>query len=70
MHLTAAQAKAAQTAIYDHALSVGFSRGFVVSAGIMVLALILTLVLVRVTRQDLAGAQATMNSPAGPCAGA
>ena len=65
VHVTAAQAKAAQTAIFDHAISVGFSRGFVVSAGIMVLALIITIAAIRVTRQDLAGAQATMNSPAG-----
>jgi hypothetical protein len=65
VHVTAAQAKAAQTAIYNHALSVGFSRGFVVSAGIMVLALIITIAAIRVSRADLAGAQATMNSPAG-----
>ncbi len=55
LHLTAAQAKAAQTGIYDHALATGFSRGFVVSAGIMVLALIVAVVMVRVTRDDLAG---------------
>jgi EmrB/QacA subfamily drug resistance transporter len=53
-HLSAAQAK---VAIFDHALSVGFSRGFVVSAGIMVLALIVTIAMVRVTREDLAGVQ-------------
>jgi EmrB/QacA subfamily drug resistance transporter len=49
---TAAQLKAA---IYDHALSVGFSRGFVVSAGIMLLSLIVTIAMIRVTREDLAG---------------
>jgi EmrB/QacA subfamily drug resistance transporter len=53
-HLSAAQAK---IAIFDHALSVGFSRGFVVSAGIMLLALIVTITMVRVTREDLAGVQ-------------
>jgi predicted MFS family arabinose efflux permease len=53
-HLSAAQAK---VAIFDHALSVGFSRGFVVSAGIMVLALIVTIAMVRVKREDLAGVQ-------------
>jgi EmrB/QacA subfamily drug resistance transporter len=57
LHVTAAQARAAQGAIYDHALSVGFSRGFEVSAGIMVLALIVILVMVRITREDLAGVQ-------------
>ncbi len=54
-HLTAAQAKAAQTGLYDHALSAGFSRGFIVSAGIMVLALLVAIVMIRVTREDLAG---------------
>jgi EmrB/QacA subfamily drug resistance transporter len=55
LHLTAAQAKAAQTGLYDHALATGFSRGFVVSAGIMVLALLVSIVLIRVRREDLAG---------------
>jgi EmrB/QacA subfamily drug resistance transporter len=55
LHVTAAQAKAAQVSIYDHAVSVGFSRGFEVSAGIMVLALIVILIMVRLTREDLAG---------------
>jgi EmrB/QacA subfamily drug resistance transporter len=57
LHLTAAQAKAAQAAIYDHALATGFSRGFVVSAGIMVLSLLVAIFLIRVTREDLAGVQ-------------
>jgi EmrB/QacA subfamily drug resistance transporter len=57
LHVTAAQAKAAQAGIYDHALAVGFSRGFVVSAGIMLLALIATIAMIRVTREDLAGVQ-------------
>jgi hypothetical protein len=43
VHATAAQAKSAATAIYDHALSVGFSRGFEVSAGIMLIALIVAI---------------------------
>ena len=55
--LTAAQAKAAQAGLYDHALAVGFSRAFIVSAGIMVLALLVAIVMIRVTREDLAGAQ-------------
>jgi EmrB/QacA subfamily drug resistance transporter len=57
LHATAVQAKAAQTALYDHALSVGFSRGFDVSAGIALLGLIVTIVAIRVTREDLAGVQ-------------
>jgi hypothetical protein len=55
LHVTAAQAKAAQTGIYNHALAVGFSRGFEVSAGIMLLALIITIAAIRVRRADLAG---------------
>jgi EmrB/QacA subfamily drug resistance transporter len=51
-HGTAAQLK---TSIYDHALAVGFSRGFEVSAGIMLLALIITIAMIRVKREDLAG---------------
>jgi predicted MFS family arabinose efflux permease len=57
LHLSAAQAKAAEVGIYDHALATGFSRGFVVSAGIMVLALIVAIVMIRVTREDLVGVQ-------------
>ncbi len=52
LHGTAAQVKAA---IYNHALSVGFSRGFEVSAGIALLALIVTIAFIRVKRADLAG---------------
>ena len=54
VHVNAAHAAAA---IYDHALAVGFSRGFEVSAAIMLLALIVTVAMIRVTRQDLAGVQ-------------
>jgi EmrB/QacA subfamily drug resistance transporter len=57
LHLTQAQIKAGENQLYNHALSVGFSRGFEVSAGIMVLALIVILVMVRVTRKDLEGVQ-------------
>ncbi len=45
-----------QKAIYDHALSVGFSRGFLVSAAIAFLMLVITVVMIRVRRADLAGA--------------
>src|SRR6266566_2879195 len=47
-------------AIYDHALSVGFSRGFLVSAIVAALGFLVTLVMIRVKRSDLAGAQETM----------
>jgi EmrB/QacA subfamily drug resistance transporter len=62
LHATAAQAKAAPASIFDHALSAGFSRGFEVSAGIMLLALIVTAFMIHVTKQDLADVQPT---PAG-----
>jgi EmrB/QacA subfamily drug resistance transporter len=47
--------KATQTAIYNHALATGFAHGYLVSAGIAVLALIVSLVFIRVKRSDLAG---------------
>ena len=46
---------AAQLATTNHALAYGFSRGFLVSAGIMLLGLIIGLVLIRVKREDLEG---------------
>jgi hypothetical protein len=42
-------------AIYDHALATGFSRGFLVSSGIAVIALVITLAAIRVKKEDLAG---------------
>ena len=41
--------------IYSHALALGFSRGFLVSAGIAVIALVLSVVAIRVKKEDLAG---------------
>ena len=64
-HPLAGTAAQVTTAIYDHALSAGFARGFEVSAGIMLAALIITIAAVRVSRADLAGAQAKPASPAG-----
>jgi predicted MFS family arabinose efflux permease len=54
-HLSAAQQSAAVRAVTDHAYSVGFSKGYLVSAGIALLALVITVLTIRVTRQDLAG---------------
>jgi hypothetical protein len=54
-HLSAVQQAAATRAITDHAYSVGFSKGYVVSAGIAVLGLLITVLAIRVTRQDLSG---------------
>ena len=46
-----------QVSISGHALAAGFSRGFEVSAAIMVLALVVAAVMIRGTRQDLIGVQ-------------
>jgi predicted MFS family arabinose efflux permease len=54
-HLSAAQQAAATRAITDHAYSVGFSKGYVVSAGIAVLGLLITVLAIRVKRDDLSG---------------
>jgi predicted MFS family arabinose efflux permease len=53
-HLSPAAMKAAQTAMANHALAYGFARGFMVSAAIMLLALVIGVVLLRVRRADLA----------------
>ena len=49
--------QAALTAIYRHALTTGFSRGFLVTAGITLLALIITIAAIRVKRADLGEAR-------------
>jgi EmrB/QacA subfamily drug resistance transporter len=55
VHLSAAQSAALQKAAGNHALAHGFSRGYIVAAGIMLLALVITLIAIRVTREDLSG---------------
>jgi predicted MFS family arabinose efflux permease len=63
-HAAEAAAKAGQplqgipppASIYDHALATGFSRGFLVSAGIALLALLVAIATIRVRRQELTGA--------------
>jgi predicted MFS family arabinose efflux permease len=50
--------------VYYHALTVGFSRAFVVAAGIGLLALLIAIVTIRVRRQDLAGAAPEPQQPA------
>jgi EmrB/QacA subfamily drug resistance transporter len=65
-HAAAAAAKAGRpvpkpgaplpVSIYDHALTVGFSRAFLVAAGIGLLGLLIAIATIRVRRQDLAGA--------------
>jgi EmrB/QacA subfamily drug resistance transporter len=65
-HAAAAAAKAGRplpkpgtpppASIYDHALAVGFSRAFLVAAGLGLLALLIAIATIRVRRQDLSGA--------------
>jgi EmrB/QacA subfamily drug resistance transporter len=65
-YATAAAAKAGQplpkpgtpppASIYHHALTAGFSRAFLVAAGIALLALLIAIATIRVRRQDLSGA--------------
>ena len=46
---------AAQTAMTNHALAYGFGRGYLVSAGIALLGLVVSLIFIRVRRSDLEG---------------
>ncbi|HEY6312717.1 MAG TPA: MFS transporter [Streptosporangiaceae bacterium] len=55
VHVSAAQAAALQKAATNHALAHGFSQGYIVSAGIMLLGLVITLAAIRVRRADLSG---------------
>ena len=47
--------QAAQLAMSNHALAYGFGRGYLVSAGIALLALVVSLIFIRVKKSDLAG---------------
>ena len=53
--LTTAQQAAGQTQAIHHALAYGFARGYLLSAGIALLALVITVATIRVKRADLAG---------------
>ena len=46
---------AAQTVIGNHALAYGFSKGYLVSAGISLLAVVIALVMIRIKRSDMEG---------------
>jgi EmrB/QacA subfamily drug resistance transporter len=79
-HTAAAAAKASRplpkpgtpppASIYDHALTAGFSRAFVVAAGIGLLAVLIAVATIRVRRQDLSGdvpaPQQAAQQPAAP----
>jgi EmrB/QacA subfamily drug resistance transporter len=55
VHLSPAKQAALQRAMTDHAFAFGFGRAFLVSAGIALLALVITVVAIRVKRSDLEG---------------
>jgi EmrB/QacA subfamily drug resistance transporter len=55
VHLSAAAAKAQQAAVTNHALAYGFSHGYWVSAGVAVLALLISVAMIRIKASDLAG---------------
>ena len=63
-HPTAAQAAALQAQIHHHALATGFSKGYLVSAGILALIPVIALFVMRVSRADLSGAE-PVRVPAG-----
>ena len=56
VHATGARGAALQARMYDHALATGFSRGYLVSAGVLALAAIIALAVIRIRRRDLSGA--------------
>jgi EmrB/QacA subfamily drug resistance transporter len=64
VHAAGARAAAVHARMYDHALATGFSRGYLVSAAVLALVVIIALAVIRVTRQDLSGAD-PMPEPAG-----
>ena len=54
-HLPAAATKAQQAAVTNHALAYGFSHGYLVSAGVAALAVLISLALIRIKASDLSG---------------
>jgi EmrB/QacA subfamily drug resistance transporter len=59
VHASGARSTALQTEMYHHALANGFSRGYLVSAGILMLAVIIATAVIRVRREDMSGADPT-----------
>ena len=66
VHATAAAARAGHpvhpggplaAAIYRHAIATGFSRAFLVAAGIALLTLAINITMIQVRRTDLAGSE-------------
>jgi hypothetical protein len=66
IHATAAAARAGHpvhpggllaAVIYRHAIATGFSRGFLVAAGVALLTLVINFTVIQIRRADLAGAE-------------
>ena len=56
----------ARASIYHHALAVGITRGFLAASGIALAGLVITVITIRVRREDLAGtAEPAQDRPAG-----
>jgi EmrB/QacA subfamily drug resistance transporter len=66
LHPSGARGAQLQTQIYHHALAHGFSRGYLVSAGILALILVIAVFMMRVSRADLSGAEPTPGGDASP----
>jgi len=64
-HPLSAEAGRAALHVYHHALAYGFSQGFRVSAGILALVLVIAVLLMRVSRADMSGAEPTPTSLGG-----
>jgi stage V sporulation protein SpoVS len=55
-----------RAAIYHHALAVGITRGFLTASGIALAGLVITVITIRIRREDLAGtAEPALGQPAG-----
>jgi predicted MFS family arabinose efflux permease len=66
LHPSGPKAVQLQTLTYHHALAQGFSQGYLVSAGILALILVIAVIMIRVSRADLSGAEPTPAGDAGP----
>ena len=56
-----------RASIYHHALAVGITRGFLTASGIALAGLVITVITIRVRREDLAGTpEPAQDRPAGP----
>jgi EmrB/QacA subfamily drug resistance transporter len=64
LHPTGPTAAQLQTKAYHHALATGFSRGYLVSAGVLAVILIIAVFMMRVSRADLSGEDLTPASEA------